>query len=126
VLLEHLERVAAPVDPEAFASRLSEAIARDNVSGVYRALFRLVAAPPLLEANAQRVWRTYVDEAMLVVSLRGAGQFEARVRGWSRHHPAVCRILSPMLESLAAPSTGGGRAPVRPGAVGGGSGDSMR
>jgi len=99
-LLELVERVAAPADTVAFQSRVAEAIARDNVGGVYRALFRLVASPPLLEANAQRVWRTYIDEGTMSVSLGAPGSFEARVRGWSRHHPAVCRMLRAMLESL--------------------------
>ena len=99
-LLELVERVAAPADTVAFQSRVADAIARDNVGGVYRALFRLVASPPLLEANAQRVWRTYIDEGTLSVSLGAPGTFEARVRGWSRHHPAVCRMLRAMLESL--------------------------
>jgi serine/threonine-protein kinase len=99
-LLEAIERVAAPSDPVAFHSRIAEAIARDNVGGVYRALFRLVASPPLLEANAQRVWRTYIDEGTMAVSLGKPGTFEVRVRGWSRHHPSVCRMLRAMLESL--------------------------
>jgi serine/threonine protein kinase len=99
-LLELVERVAAPADAPAFQSRVADAIARDNVGGVYRALFRLVASPPLLEANAQRVWHTYIDEGTLSVSLGAPGSFEARVRGWSRHHPAVCRMLRAMLERL--------------------------
>jgi eukaryotic-like serine/threonine-protein kinase len=99
-LLELIERVASPVDAEAFQSRVAEAIARDNVNGVYRSLFRLIASPPLLEANAQRVWRTYVDEGTMSVSVSKPGSFEARVRGWSRHHSGVCRMLRAMLESL--------------------------
>jgi hypothetical protein len=99
-LLIAMERAASPAEPEAFESRLAEAIARDNVKGVYRSLFRLVASPTLLEANAQRVWRTYVDEGTLTVHVRAPGSFEARVRGWSRHHAAVCRLLRPLLEHL--------------------------
>jgi len=99
-LLGLVERVASPADTVAFGAKVAGAIAKDNVGGVYRALFRLIASPPLLEANAQRVWRTYVDEGMLTVKLRGAGSFEARVRGWTRHHPDVCRIIRAMIESL--------------------------
>ncbi len=99
-LLGTLERVAAPGDPEAYVSRLAEAIARDNVGGVYRALFRLVASPALLEANAQRVWRTYCDEGTATVRIRVPGEFEANVRDWSRHHPAVCRVLRAMAEQV--------------------------
>jgi predicted hydrocarbon binding protein len=32
--------------------------------------------------------------------MTGAGLFEARVRGWSRHHVNVCRVVRAMMESL--------------------------
>jgi serine/threonine protein kinase len=99
-LLGLIERVASPADPVAFGAKVADAVAKDNVGGVYRALFRLIASPPLLEANAQRVWRTYVDEGSLTVKMVGLGAFEARVKGWTRHHPDVCRILRQMIESL--------------------------
>jgi serine/threonine protein kinase len=99
-LLALLDQVASPAEPEAFRAKVAEAIARDNVHGVYRALFRLVASPPLLEANANRVWRTYVDEGALVVALRGPGSFEGRVRGWAHHDPVVCRMIQSMFEAL--------------------------
>jgi serine/threonine protein kinase len=99
-LLELVERVASPADPELFLETVAEAIARDNVGGVYRSLFRLVASPPLLEANAQRVWRTYIDEGTLTVRLVGKRSFEGSVRGWTRHDSNVCRMLRPMLERL--------------------------
>jgi serine/threonine protein kinase len=98
-LIELIERVACPVDPIAFRSSVGDAIAHENVGGVHRALFRLVASPSLLEANAQRVWRTYVDEGTLSVRAGASGSFDAHVRGWSRHHPSVCRTLRAMLES---------------------------
>jgi serine/threonine protein kinase len=99
-LLDGLESVAAPTDPGEFCSRVGEALARDNVHGVYRALFRLIASPTLIEANAQRVWQTYVDEGTLTVRLSGQRGFEARVRGWSKHHPTVCRTIPPAIEHV--------------------------
>jgi serine/threonine-protein kinase len=99
-LLGLIERVASPADPVVFGAKIANAIAKDNVGGVYRALFRLIASPPLLEANAQRVWRTYVDEGTLTVKLRDKGSFEMLVRGWTRHHPDVCRMIRAMIESL--------------------------
>jgi hypothetical protein len=99
-LLGLAEHVAQPLDPAELGLRIAEAVARDNVGGVYRALFRLVASPKLLEANAQRVWRTYVDEGTLAVELTGDGAFRATVRGWSRHSMNVCRFLRPLLERL--------------------------
>jgi hypothetical protein len=99
-LLDLLDVIAAPEDSREFASRLAAAVARDNVNGVYRALFRLIASPPLLEANAQRVWGTYVDEGTLTVRILAPGAFEARVRGWSHHHATVCLMLRPFTEHL--------------------------
>ena len=92
---------AAPADPAEFLSRLGGAIARDNVNGVYRALFRLVASPQLLEANAQRVWQTYCDEGTFTVRRLETAQtatFEATIRGWTRHHEGVCRLVAPIAE----------------------------
>jgi hypothetical protein len=97
-LLDILQQAALPSDPATFVSQLADAIARDNVGGVYRALFRLIASPPLLEANAQRVWQTYVDEGTLSVRIVKMGSFVANVRGWSRHNTSVCRVVGPMME----------------------------
>ncbi len=99
-LLGLIERVASPADSDGFSAKVADAIARDNVNGVYRALFRLVASPPLLEANSQRVWRTYVDEGTLTVGLKRPGAFEARVRGWTHHDRLVCRMITFMIERL--------------------------
>jgi serine/threonine protein kinase len=97
-LLDVFDRAVLPTDPTTFVSQVAKAIARDNVNGVYRALFRLIASPPLLEANAQRVWQTYVDEGTLSVRIVKMGSFVAQVRGWSRHNANVCRLVGPMIE----------------------------
>jgi hypothetical protein len=97
-LLDVFDRVALPSDQATFTAQLANAIATDNVGGVYRALFRLIASPPLLEANAQRVWQTYVDEGTLSVRVVKMGSFLANVRGWSRHNASVCRIVGPLME----------------------------
>ena len=99
-LLDGLERVAAPEDTRDLHSRLAAAVAHDNVNGVYKALFRLIASPPLLEANGQRVWSTYIDEGTFIVRLLGPGTFEAQVRGWSHHHTTVCLMLRPLFEHM--------------------------
>jgi serine/threonine-protein kinase len=99
-LLELLDRGAMPADPEVLYAKLAHAIAQDNVGGVYKSLFRLVTSPSMLEAHAQRVWRTYVDEGTLVVSVVGPGSFEAQITGWVHHHPTVCRFLHHLVEHL--------------------------
>ncbi len=99
-MLTVLENIAFSEDARELISRLAAAVARDNVGGVYRALFRLIAAPPLLEANAQRVWSTYVDEGTLTVRVVAPGSFEAKIQGWSHHHSTVCLLLSPLAEQM--------------------------
>jgi serine/threonine protein kinase len=97
-LVEIVESVAAHDDVDEYRSRMAAAVAKDNVGGVYRSLFRLVATPSLLEANAQRVWGTYCNEGAFVVRVLGPGVFEARLRGWSAHHAALCSLGSHLLE----------------------------
>ncbi len=96
--LRAMEQVVEPADRPRFATELGAAIARDNVSGVYRALFRLIASPPMLEANAQRVWQTYCDEGTLAVRISPPASFDATVRAWTHHHEAICRIIAPVAE----------------------------
>jgi serine/threonine protein kinase len=99
-LVEIVESVAAHDDVDEYRSRLAAAVAKDNVGGVYRSLFRLVATPALLEANAQRVWGTYCNEGAFVVRVVRPGAFDARLRGWSAHHPALCALGSHLIEQF--------------------------
>ena len=92
-LLANLEQIADADDNDAWASTLAEAIAKDNVGGVYRSLFRLITTPAMLEANAQRVWRTYCDEGILVVNAPRAGELHLEIRYWTHHHAHACRVV---------------------------------
>jgi hypothetical protein len=92
-LLALLEETTAADDSDRWASDLAEAIAKDNVGGVYRSLFRLITTPSMLEANAQRVWRTYCDEGILVVNAPRAGELALEVRYWTHHHAHACRVV---------------------------------
>jgi serine/threonine protein kinase len=96
--LRAMEQVAEPANSAQFATELGAAIARDNVAGVYRALFRLIASPSLLEANAQRVWQTYCDEGTLAVRISHPTSFDATVRAWPHHDEAICRMIAPVAE----------------------------
>jgi hypothetical protein len=92
-LLAALEETVGDDEPDAWASALAEAIAKDNVSGVYRSLFRLITTPAMLEANAQRVWRTYCDEGVMVVNAPRAGELHLEIRHWTHHHEHACRVV---------------------------------
>ena len=92
-LLLLLEEAARTDDGDAWASALAESIAKDNVGGVYRSLFRLITTPPMLEANAQRVWRTYCDEGILIAHAPRPGEIKIEIRHWSHHHAQTCRVV---------------------------------
>jgi serine/threonine protein kinase len=99
-LLEHLEKLADPEDREAYANALTTAIAKDNVGGIYRSLFRLISTPSMLEANAQRVWRTYLDEGTCIAKVPAAGKIAFEVTGWGHHQPTVCRVVGYMMQNV--------------------------
>ena len=99
-MLTILEKVADPADSDAYNNALAGAISRDNVAGVYRALFRLVTTPELLEANIQRVWRTYCDEGTLIAKVSKPGHVAFEVTGWNRHHTQVCRVFGFVLQQV--------------------------
>jgi serine/threonine-protein kinase len=99
-LLGQMEKIAAPEDMEEYVQALTTAIAKDNVGGIYKALFKLVSTPAMLEANAQRVWQTYVDEGALTVRVPERGVLTADIRGWRRHDARVCRVMGSMLQNI--------------------------
>jgi serine/threonine protein kinase len=102
-LLTMLEEAAGIEDEEesiAYSNALASAIAKDNVSGVYRSLFRLITTPPMLEANAQRVWRTYVDEGTLIAQSPSKGELRFEVRSWTRHHAQLCRLIGYVIQHV--------------------------
>jgi hypothetical protein len=99
-LLEHLEKLADPDDPEAYVNALTTAIAKDNVGGIYKSLFRLISTPSMLEANAQRVWRTYLDEGTCTARVPSPGKIGFEVRGWQHHQPTVCRVVGFMMQNV--------------------------
>jgi serine/threonine protein kinase len=99
-LLELMEQTAADDDLEAYTNALTQAIAKDNVGGIYRSLFKLVSTPSMLEANVQRVWRTYCDEGTFVARVPTTGQMSAEIRGWVHHHPTVCRVVGSMMQNV--------------------------
>jgi serine/threonine-protein kinase len=88
-----MESLADAEDVEGYANALASAIAKDNVTGVYRSLFRLITTPTMLEANAQRVWRTYCDEGTLTATSPREGELHFEIKSWVRHHGQTCKIV---------------------------------
>ena len=100
VMLERAAGVEGEEASEEYNNALCSAIAQDNVTGVYRSLFRLITTPPMLEANAQRVWRTYVDEGTLTATATRLGELRFEVRAWTHHHPQLCRVVGFVMQHV--------------------------
>jgi hypothetical protein len=99
-LLERMELVAAPEDPEAYLAHLTTAIAKDNVTGIYRTLFKLITTPELLVQNAQRIFSTYFDEGSLTATVPRPGELLFVLRGLPQHHPRVCKTTCAALQAV--------------------------
>lgn len=99
-LLEGMEQTGAGDDVEAYLGSLTAAIAKDNVHGIYKSLFRLIATPSLLEANAQRIWRTYCDEGTMTAKAIAPGQLTCDLRGWTSHHATVCKVVGFLTQNI--------------------------
>jgi hypothetical protein len=102
-LLELVEQAVGVDDggeSDAYNNALASAIAKDNVNGVYRSLFRLITTPQMLEANVQRVWRTYVDEGTLIASSPRNGELRFEIRLWTHHHPQLCRVVGFVIQHV--------------------------
>ena len=99
-LLVTMEKLADPDDSVAYLNALTAAIARDNVGGIYRSLFKLISVPAMLEAHAQRVWGTYIDEGTFTARIPKRGELEIDIRGWTHHHVAVCRTVGFMIQNV--------------------------
>jgi hypothetical protein len=99
-LLDAMIEEVQPVDVEAFHHQMTQAIAQDNVGGVYRALFRLIATPELLQSNIHRVWQTYCDDGNLEVEIPQRGQLRFVIEKLTRHHSTLCLSVGYTIQNV--------------------------
>lgn len=98
-LIDLIDTVTRPGDLEAHWSSIADAIATDNLSGVYRSLFRLISSRELFVAHSQRVWSAYFSAGGLAVTSPRAGELVLEVSG-VRHYEPVCRTSAAIIEKL--------------------------
>ncbi len=90
----------APNDGREALAGMAEAIARDNLKGVYQSLFRLIATRPQLIAHGQRVWRSYYNDGTLTVTSEREGELLFSVSETREHHLRLCVMTSLVLEQI--------------------------
>jgi hypothetical protein len=99
-LLDVIVEVTTPPSVEEHFARMADAVATDNVNGVYRTLFRLIATRPLLLMHAQRVWGSYFSDGELVVTSAREGEFVFHACDGETHHTSLCMMTSLVLERI--------------------------
>ena len=99
-LLDGIVEATAPTNVDLHYRRMAAAVAHDNVTGVYRALLRLVATPSLLKAHGPRVWRNYYSHGTIEVSTERPGELTIAVRDAPVHHDAMCRMTGLVVERI--------------------------
>jgi hypothetical protein len=65
-----------------------------TLTGVHRALLRVVASPGLHARFAQRLWDTYYEEGIVTSECVSPSEQVIRYRDWKSHHPMLCRITT--------------------------------
>jgi hypothetical protein len=54
----------------------------------------------MLEAHAQRIWSTYVDEGTFMARVHAPGQVGVEIRGWAHHDTILCRTIGFMIQNV--------------------------
>ena len=98
-LLETIDRVTAPNDLPAHRLGLAEAVAVDNLNGVYKSLFRLIASRQLFIAHSQRVWGSYFNEGQLVVTSQREGELVLSIHS-TAHYDPICQMVGGFCEQV--------------------------
>lgn len=65
-----------------------------TLTGVHRAMLRVVGSPDLHARFAQRLWDTYYDEGEVISTRVRPTAQRIAYRGWRAHHGLLCRITS--------------------------------
>ena len=99
-LLDVISNVTRTTQLVDHLDRMADAVAADNVQGVYRSLFRLIATRPLLIAHANRVWSNYFSSGSLLVRSPREGELILTSSGAKAHHSSLCTMTSRVLEKI--------------------------
>jgi hypothetical protein len=65
-----------------------------TLTGVHRAILRVVASPDLHARFAQHLWNTYYEDGVVISEREGPSSQRIAYRQWRSHHPLLCRITT--------------------------------
>lgn len=75
-----------------YEARAAEHIMKATLSGVHRAVFRVVGSPSLMRDHGQTFWDRQFDTGRVRITDIGPRAQRHEYDEWSAHHPILCRI----------------------------------
>ena len=93
-----------PRERESFDERVADHVMKTTLTGVHRAVFRLVGSPSLMRDRGQMFWDRQFDCGRVKISDLGPGRQRHEYHAWAAHHPLLCRItfkcVAPMFRAM--------------------------
>jgi hypothetical protein len=89
-LLDRMTAGMAPAQRQAFATEGGTVIMKRTLSGLYRALFRVISSPDRYPRMAGKVWTQYYRSGRFIVTNEAPGTAISRIMDWTSHHPVLC------------------------------------
>lgn len=86
-----LDAIAKQSDAQRVALVGGRHVTEKTLSGVFRAVFKMIATPERYARHAQRLWSQYYDSGEFVVEPLD-GRSLTTIRGWRSHHRMLCSI----------------------------------
>jgi hypothetical protein len=91
-LLDALLGVPTGVQLDTLAARTAEAVMKETLGGVHRAVFRAVGSPSLMRQFRMTFWRQQYDTGEVDIIDVHPQEQRHEYRQWAGHHPLICAI----------------------------------
>jgi len=108
-LIAAIERSVPPRERERFWLRAPEAIMAATLSGVHKAIFRVVGSPSLMRDYCQTFWNRQFDDGRVRVFDLEPGVQRHEYHDWGGHDRLMCKItflcLAPMFRAMGEKNT---------------------
>jgi hypothetical protein len=92
--LEALARGRSPAEVDRLCREGSVAALHATLTGVHRAVLRVVGSPELHARFAQRLWSTYYEDGIATSVRVGPTRQRIAYRQWRSHHRLLCAITA--------------------------------
>jgi hypothetical protein len=95
-VLDHLTSRLPPAERQRIAREAAQAIMRETLTGVYRALLETFISPDRYARNAQRFFSRFFDQGTMTKTKTAPNTHLTVIREWAAHHPFLCDLVMQM------------------------------